>query len=52
MYGPVVEQGIWRIRTNQKLYKDLDIVADIETKRLEGRAKLLRMDYERIVKKA
>jgi hypothetical protein len=34
--GPVVEQGIWGIRTNQKLrelYKDLVIVADIKKKR-------------------
>jgi len=33
IHGPVVEQGIWRIRTEQELreiYKDLDIVADIE----------------------
>jgi hypothetical protein len=35
IYGPVVEQGIWRIRTDQelwKLYKDLDIIADIKKK--------------------
>jgi hypothetical protein len=34
-YGPVVEQGMWRIRTNQELrelYEDLDIVADIKNK--------------------
>jgi hypothetical protein len=33
MYGVVVEQGIWIVRTNQELselYKDLDIIADIE----------------------
>jgi hypothetical protein len=33
VYGPVVEQGIWRIRNNQELrelYKDLDIAADIK----------------------
>ena len=33
IYGPVVEQGMWRIRTNQEvreLYKDLDKVADIK----------------------
>jgi hypothetical protein len=38
IYGPVVEQGIWRIRSNQELrelYKDLVIVADIKEKRLE-----------------
>jgi hypothetical protein len=31
LYGPVVEQGIWRVRTDQdlrELYKDLGIVAD------------------------
>jgi hypothetical protein len=36
--GPVAEQGIWRIRTNQKLrelHKDLDIVAGIKKKKLE-----------------
>jgi hypothetical protein len=30
-YGPVVEQGMWSIRTNQELrglYKNIDIVAD------------------------
>jgi len=34
----VVEQGIWRLRTNQefrKLYKDLDIIADIQKERLK-----------------
>jgi hypothetical protein len=33
IYGLVVEQGIWRVRTDQELtelYKDLDIVADIK----------------------
>jgi hypothetical protein len=38
IYGPMVKQRIWRIRTDQELrelYKDLDIVADIKKKRLE-----------------
>jgi hypothetical protein len=38
IYGPVVKQGICRISTNQELrelYRDLDIAADIEKKRLE-----------------
>jgi hypothetical protein len=38
VHGPVVEQGMWKIRTNQdlrELYKNLDTVADIEKKRLE-----------------
>jgi hypothetical protein len=33
MYGPVVVQEIWRIRTDQELweiYKDLGILADIK----------------------
>jgi hypothetical protein len=35
----VVEQGIWRIRTNQEmqqLYRDLDIVADIKREDWKG----------------
>jgi hypothetical protein len=39
IYRPVVEQGIWRIRTNQELgelYKDLDIVAGIKRKDSNG----------------
>jgi hypothetical protein len=38
MYVPVIEQDIWRIRTNQEfweLFKVLYIVADIKKKRLE-----------------
>ena len=34
----MVEQGIWRTRTNQEvkeLYEDLDIVADIKKERWE-----------------
>jgi len=47
----VVKQGIWRLRTNhefRKLYKDLDIVADI--KRLEWIGHVVRMDQGRTVK--
>jgi hypothetical protein len=54
IYGPVVEQGMWRIRTNQELrelYKDLDIAADIKSNRLEQTQRLVRMDYIRVVKK-
>jgi len=35
IYGPVVEQGMWRIRTNhelRELCQDLDIIADIAKK--------------------
>ena len=38
VHGPVVEQGIWRIRTDQELrelYKLLDIIVDVKMKRLE-----------------
>ena len=38
IHGPVVEQGIQRIRSNQKLWdihKDLDTVADMKKERLE-----------------
>jgi hypothetical protein len=36
--GPMVEKGIWRIRTNHELqeqYRNLDIIANTEKKRLE-----------------
>jgi hypothetical protein len=36
VYGPVVEQGIWRIKTDQELrelYNDLCIVADVKKRR-------------------
>lgn len=39
IYGPVAEQGIWRIRNNQELrelYKDLDIVVNIKIKDWRG----------------
>jgi hypothetical protein len=51
MHGPVVEQVIWRIRTNwdQKLCKDLDVVADIKKKRPEWIGQLARMDLGRVV---
>ena len=37
-YGPVEEQGIWRITTNhemRELYKDLDKVAGFKKQRME-----------------
>ena len=37
IYGPMVQQGIWRIRNNKELrelYEDLDIVADIKNIRI------------------
>jgi hypothetical protein len=54
IYRPVVEQGMWRIRTNQELrdlYKNLDIIADIKKERLEWIAYAVRMGQGRAVKK-
>jgi len=54
MYGPVVEQGKWRIRTNgelRALYTDLDIAADIKKKRLEWIGYVIRTDHGSTVKK-
>jgi len=39
IYGPVVEQGMWRIRTNQELSelcKDLNIVTNIKRRNWNG----------------
>jgi hypothetical protein len=44
-YAPVIEQVIWRIRTNQEfreLFEVLYIIADI--KRLEWTGSIVRMD--------
>jgi len=54
IYGPVVEQGMWRIRTNRglrELCQDLDIIADIAKKRLKWMGYVVRMDKGRAVKK-
>jgi hypothetical protein len=40
IYGPVVEQGVCRIRTNKglwELYKDLDVVGGIKRKDWNGK---------------
>jgi len=49
---PVVEQGIWIIRSNQEmreLYKYLDIVVDIKKKILEWTGHVIIMDLGRRV---
>lgn len=54
IYGQVVEQGIWRIRTYQelwKLYKDSHILAEFRKERLAWIGHLIRMGHERVVKK-
>jgi len=53
MCGPVVEEGMWRIGTNQELrelYKDIDI-ADIKEKILELVEHVARIDQGRAVEK-
>jgi len=45
--GPLLEQGIWRIRTNQELrelYKDPDTVAHINKKRLDWTGHVVRLN--------
>ena len=54
LYRSVVEKGIWRIRINKEmraLYKDLDIVADINRKRSERTGHVVRMDQGKTIKK-
>jgi hypothetical protein len=54
IYGPVVEQGMWRIRTNnelRELCKDLNAVMNIIKKKLEWIEHVVRMDQGRTVKK-
>jgi hypothetical protein len=49
----VVEQGIWRIRTNQELrelYRNVDKVANIKRKRLEWIGHVVRMDQGKTYK--
>jgi len=49
VHGTVVQQGIWRIRTNQELRKlceYLDIIACIQKKRLEWFGHVVRMDQD------
>ena len=54
IYGPVAEQGIWKIRVYQELreiYKHLDTVVDIKKKRLEWIGHVARTDQGNTVKK-
>jgi hypothetical protein len=46
VYGPVTEQGVWKIRRNElgELYKAPDLVVDINRKRLEWLGYVIRMD--------
>ena len=55
IYGPVCDQGEWRIRTNQEvydLYEEPSLVAEIKSWRLRWLGHLERMPENRGVKKA
>jgi hypothetical protein len=54
IYGLVVGQEKWRVRTNQTLqepYEDSDTAAVIKKKRLDWIGHLVRMDRRRVVRK-
>ena len=49
VHGPAVQQGMWKIRTNQELrelYKNLDIITYIQNKRLERIGYEVRIDQD------
>jgi len=53
IHGPVVKQGIWRIRNTKGMreqYEDIDIVADIKKKSLERIGHVESIDQGRRVK--
>jgi hypothetical protein len=52
IYGPVYDNGIWRIRTNRELmalYQELDIVAEINKARLRWFGHIERMSEDRVI---
>jgi hypothetical protein len=54
IYGPVYENGIWRIRTNKELmalYQELDTVTEIKKARLKWLGHVERMSEDRVIKK-
>jgi hypothetical protein len=54
IYGPVNDNGIWRIRTNKELmalYQELDIVAEIKKARSRWLGHVDRMSEDRVIKK-
>jgi hypothetical protein len=54
IYGPVYDNGIWRIRTNKELmalYQELEIVAEIKKARLRWLGHVERMSEYRVIKK-
>jgi hypothetical protein len=51
MHGPINENGRWRCRYNTELYElynDIDIVNDVNLRRLQWAGHVIRMPEERI----
>jgi hypothetical protein len=54
IFGPVKENGVWRIRINQEvfgLYREPDIISEVRKGRLRWLGHVERMPEERTVKK-
>jgi hypothetical protein len=54
IYGPIEEKGCWHSRWNSKLYslyRDLNIMDDVKTRRLGCVGHIIRMEDEIIKKK-
>jgi hypothetical protein len=54
VYGPVTEEGVWRIGTDQEvweLYKTPELVGNIERRRLEWLGDAISMDQAAVAKK-
>jgi 16S rRNA C1402 N4-methylase RsmH len=54
IYGPVYDNGIWRIMANKELmalYQELEIVAEIKKARLRLLGHVERMLEDRVIKK-
>jgi hypothetical protein len=54
MYGPINKNGQWRCRFDTEiyeLYKDIDIVNDVQLRRLQWAGHVIRMPEERILRK-
>jgi hypothetical protein len=51
VYGPITEQGVWRIIGNEELRELYNLVVDIKRKRLEWLGHVTRIYQRRVVKK-
>ena len=47
IFGPIVDNGVWRIRRNEELYDDLPLTIVIRIKRLQCAGHVIRMEGER-----